>query len=341
MQELEKRFLLYMDILGTKVGVGDEHKNANLIKLVKSFTLSNSRFKIAYQETIDDPQIKYYVTNVKPEVSNFSDHISISFPATYNKLPYANVESSIRTFIPHLIMISNKMHKNSLKTGLLMRGAVTEGILLHEGASVIGNALNDAVYLEERIATYPRVVIPDKIIQLMRMSNLEPQCYSLRRDFDGVYFIDYMKYHVVNGSKETILKLLYIFRQVIEDNIKEDETCSGRDFSKLIKWRWLANKFDEAFDYFYHKNKDPHNNKNHILYKRDQVNVYLNFFFAFDYPKIAELLKFGSCTFLDLWPAPPRRSFMCAVNTTGLPPAVTSNLYPCSSNHFICILRNL
>lgn len=242
-----ERFILYMDILGTKQITGSIEQT-QLENVVDIFSSINSNFKIDYDEVEDDPTVKYQVNDIKPEISNFSDHIILSYPKGYQQKPYDSTQSE-GIFIRSLIGLAVQLQREALQNSLLMRGAFNHGQLLHTGNSVIGTGLLDAINLEEKVAFYPRVIVTDQMVEIMKKVGLDPNLNYITRDFDGMYFIDYFKNRYMVGFNEVLVKSLTIIQNVIEKNLRGFENKSG----ELAKWRWLAMKFDEALEFYYDK----------------------------------------------------------------------------------------
>ncbi len=189
-----------MDILGTKQKFSDEKSSNELIQLIDLFTSTARSLNVDCQEVYGDLMIKYQVNGIDAEISNFSDHILASYPYHYDAPPYKGTENNIPIFLSMLIMICLQFHACALNKGMLMRGAITEGNLLHVGNKVTGEALNDAVWLEEKIAIYPRVIIPNQLATFMGKVGISLQNNCIKRDFDGVYLIDYLQSNFLEKS---------------------------------------------------------------------------------------------------------------------------------------------
>lgn len=79
-----------------------------------------------------------------------------------------------------------------LGSGLLIRGGVTRGLLVHNNELLFGPAMNRAYHLESKQARVPRVIldenVPELAIELDRSWPL-----PLREDEDGFSYIDYFQ----------------------------------------------------------------------------------------------------------------------------------------------------
>lgn len=232
------RILLYMDILGTKEKT-DTEGSESIKNLIDKFTSKAQEGEIIYNKPYD------FLTTIdpKPTISNFSDHILISFPwmdshECHNPL-LGSPEDFKVTLLCLLIHESIKLQGLCLKEGFLMRGVITQGDLFHKGNSVLGKALHEAINLEEKTAVYPRVIISSKVTAGLT-NNIAGR--FLERDIDGVYFVNYLKSFPLLGIDSDFVTT----RDIIEKNLKK----FNDKLHQLAKWQWLAIKFNGALDYF-------------------------------------------------------------------------------------------
>ena len=103
------------------------------------------------------------------QVSTFSDNVAISAPVDQN--------------LPNLLQAVTVMQLGTQSRGLLIRGGVTIGQLVHDSECVFGPALNRAYDLERRVAKYPRIILDP---ELFRAGDMSEFC-SVE---DGVNFLD-------------------------------------------------------------------------------------------------------------------------------------------------------
>jgi hypothetical protein len=145
-----------------------------------------------------------------------------------------------------------------LKIGTFIRGAVTIGPVYHEGSIIFGPALIDAYKLETDFAIYPRIVIADKLVAELESwqhsSPIDPlniitMCKDLlRRDFDGLYHLDWfseegMKFEKYSIPAKERQQILEGFRSIISESLK-----SNSDLKILIKLRWVARYFNKIVE---------------------------------------------------------------------------------------------
>ena len=101
-----------------------------------------------------------------------------------------------------------------LYDGYFMRGGVTINDIYFEGSMVFGPAMNKAYGLESEFAVYPRIVIDPVVFEAHEKEPLlrndihdvaaEHEYFQtlVRKDSDGIYFIDYLRGMVSEFDEE-------------------------------------------------------------------------------------------------------------------------------------------
>jgi len=121
-------------------------------------------------------------------VTIFSDSIVISVKADEKSQIFWTLLE-----IKHLIM-------SLIWRGILVRGAIVRGKLIHEQEKVFGPALIEAYTLESKAALYPRVILDRDLVQAAAESRSSHHSAKdeigyveqlLESDSDGMYYIDY------------------------------------------------------------------------------------------------------------------------------------------------------
>lgn len=89
-----------------------------------------------------------------------------------------------------------------LEIGIPVRGGVTVGKLIHTERKCFGPAMVEAYLLESEEAKFPRVIIDPKVLRydLNNPGEANTVTYEaeylakiIRKDFDGKFFLDYLK----------------------------------------------------------------------------------------------------------------------------------------------------
>ncbi|MDR0228065.1 MAG: hypothetical protein LBI72_03260 [Flavobacteriaceae bacterium] len=234
----EDRLTLYIDLLGFKQILNEtEHKiegdyvdNEEKIK-----ALQEAYLKI--YASLDTATIKDKATNKK--VTIFSDSIVVSMkPKRPNHLDY--LLNSIRKMIIDLANI-----------GILCRGAITYGKLIHTDLYVFGPALVEAYLLESKSANYPRIILEYSI--LIKLTDLNDRINLrktyLKKDLDGLYYLDYFdlfseteEFDKVFNDDNLALEYLKNIKQLISDSLKKYNRYSHVDIR--VKYVWMKEKIN-------------------------------------------------------------------------------------------------
>lgn len=211
----EKRLVFYMDILGFSNCVKkSENDNNMLIKIVGALNL-------IFKEKIIARKNNEKCENFSYQISTFSDCIIISVPINEDcEIIYAIV--SIEYMLRDLIYY-----------GFLARGGISVGKMYHDGDIAFGPALVNAVFLEEQIAKYPRIIMDEStyktILQIIKQNN----GYSYEQDkkiFDSLldtftnnnnenfYYLDFIsQYEEYYGIEEQFKILLKNCKLIIKN----------------------------------------------------------------------------------------------------------------------------
>ncbi len=237
------RIIAYIDILGIKKHVQDESNESKkkLLQLLKIFHDANSSYEPnKVFEKIQRGPISVEFVKTQLEISNFSDHV------IFSALLSENCKHTQNNQINAVIEKIQEMSLRVLQIGFLIRGAITIGDMYHLGNSIIGKGLNEAVFLEENIAIYPRVIVSDDILKILNKNQTNgflTYNFILKKDFDGVTFIDFLHRHR-HGDEASDIDLRQI-KFAIESEI--NKSINRKDVKTLTKLRWFANYFNDTF----------------------------------------------------------------------------------------------
>jgi hypothetical protein len=125
---------------------------------------------------------------ISKRVTIFSDSIVISVKSDEKSQIFWTLLE-----IKHLVM-------SLIWRGILVRGAVVRGKLIHEQEKVFGPALIEAYILESKAALYPRIILDRELVHAAATSRASHHSASdeigyveqlLEADADGMYYIDY------------------------------------------------------------------------------------------------------------------------------------------------------
>ncbi|MCM0042714.1 MAG: hypothetical protein NBV61_08125 [Algoriphagus sp.] len=247
----EKRIIAFIDILGFRELIKDSEKNpATLEKIYEVINYFKNWEKpeswnlktIEIEEDAQKKGLANFDLSNKSSCTCFSDSIIVSI-----KICDGDINALLSTLIANISYIGSYI----IQKGILFRGAITIGNIIHQDNGIIlGQGFIDAYNLESKLATFPRIVVSDKLIKelnypLEAKRNRYPYHQYLTRDKDGCIGFNQLKYFEVVQSwtemKEEILKdALDKTRKVIID---------GLDYSFELpsvhsKYQWLKNEYN-------------------------------------------------------------------------------------------------
>lgn len=229
MTAYEDRYVAFIDILGFKDLIDRLEKNPETLghlAEVLAGTGEISRVKKSFRDNgIDENALR---------VSSFSDNIVISAP--YDAWGFS-----------FLIMFVSGMCNDLLNQGLLTRGGISKGKLIHTDGAVLGSGLIKAYELESKFANYPRILIDDCIRNSPELAGGHKFLSNiLLQDFDGLYHLHIFArsmLHFAAGIRDKSQELppdyLEKGRLEIVRSITENKNPSVK-----AKATWLANYYN-------------------------------------------------------------------------------------------------
>ena len=164
----------YIDLLGVTNKINSEEQQFAMNKLYNLYTFSTDATKAIQTEGIKDICFKI-----------FSDNIIIA--------KRLSTEASRRKQdIKSLLMCAGHFQELSASdsVGWLLRGGISIGQLFIDDVMVWGDALLKSYFLENTVANYPRIIIDRNVVREISNDNL--LCGYLRKDFDNLYFLNFL-----------------------------------------------------------------------------------------------------------------------------------------------------
>ena len=238
----EERYCLFLDILGFQSHVDESVSQKSGSKQMMTFprlmaALSGIYEEVNYRESI---QIAGKSQLSSRRVSQFSDSVVVSY--LKDELNGAGVASML--FDIHRIQL------RLVRSGILLRGAISSGLLYHDEKLIFGPALNEAVALE-KLASYPRVILDGQILDEAFMPRTHSQKRNLelttsissmaQMDLDGLYYIDYFNVHPDDFNEEW-----YDLYEYLEELRKLIKGLANKKAPSIkMKHSWLRTKFNE------------------------------------------------------------------------------------------------
>lgn len=208
----ENYYLAYLDILGTKDIVVQDKDDKYLNEL-----------NTIYERAI----------NTKATINNWHDlHINAKiFSDNILLFVQANGQNN-KEKLMSLITLTSMIQCEALRKGRLLRGGITFGKFFANTRFVHGQALIDAVNLEEKNAIYPRIIIDSNCLNCFEIiTTKDGNCDTcknneknvdvciqycnrkiIKQDIDNLYYVNYY-YSQFGGYKE--------FRKQLLKNLKK------------------------------------------------------------------------------------------------------------------------
>lgn len=170
-----RHIIAILDLLGTSEMIKD--KNSEIIMNAISHIFKSAETTWPYVESAPDVLRKI-------KCVTFSDNIALALELP-DSMSAGDVGSVTKDFITYISVFQSA----ALKSGFLFRGGISIGQLYMDSSAnfIWGKALVDAHILEEKTAVYPRVVLSHQLEQFEL-----PNTTRIVKDFDGVYFVDYL-----------------------------------------------------------------------------------------------------------------------------------------------------
>ncbi|MDF2939687.1 MAG: hypothetical protein K0R66_329 [Gammaproteobacteria bacterium] len=239
--EYQDHVIAFIDLLGFSEALSNEaeHDFQKILELVTKLSHSKSD----YQAITEHREDKGKLIRIFPAISSFSDNIVISYPIEAVK---KDTNLDITLILMQIQSIVCDIAVSALKAGFLIRGGITIGKLYHKGGTILGKALIDAYNLE-RGANYPRIIIAKELLR-----HFERYSYTsvIKKDFDGISYLDYFNLAILNIHGTGIVDFEYLNNliattlETIRVNVERFEH-EGK-LKELAKWTWFSKYFDNT-----------------------------------------------------------------------------------------------
>lgn len=258
----EIRICAFFDALGTSnIMKSDEVKRRNaLIELIRKLEKNTA----SYSPGVENLGLGV-VFRPSAQITTFSDNVAISFPlkrmsiegSISNKPHTFYIESS--QFFEHLLIQCINAVWDGLKLGILFRGGITLGRLVHDDKIIAGEALVKAAELE-KATKYPRFEIDTEIVDAVDSEGNKVVSDDIKESLeciDGRWFVKVLDLHIgywrdhnyyrsLEGKvPEEIPPVLIRIKKTLDHEYEKVIAC-GR-LSEIEKWKWFMNEFASSF----------------------------------------------------------------------------------------------
>lgn len=253
MEELkyEHRIVAFIDILGFKELIKESEKDSSKLKLIhETLTFLKGREDITgwdlklieIEEDAQKKGVENFSMTGKIACTCFSDSIVVSVKIDNN------INEMMSSLITHLSFIGAKL----MTEGVLFRGAISYGKLIHqENGLLMGPAMIEAYLLESNVAKNPLVVLSAKLLKLLNYPLLSrkeryPYHQYLSRFDDGCTGFHQMRYfQVIESWTEMKPALLKSELRKIKDTILNGLDSSFENPGVHSKFLWLKSQYED------------------------------------------------------------------------------------------------
>ncbi len=233
------KYVAFLDLLGFKNMVYQSAEDQNILnKIYMALSYIGKMQHDNYNGIMP-------MVDLGKQVTAFSDSIVISYDAS---MPGGGFHVLI-----DLVYICNDL----LGIGIPIRGGVTVGSLIHDEHKCFGPAMIEAYFMESKIASFPRVIIDQKVLEYDLSKPGEANTIEYEAEYlqgiikkdprDGLFFLDYMKQcnefdspevydDYILRTKEFVIRNLYIYTN---------------DLKLCPKYEWLKWYFNETITTVY------------------------------------------------------------------------------------------
>ncbi len=242
-----KRVIAFIDILGFKKMIQettDSHGQDNPEKIDEVYNC----YKIIENVLDVGDTVELGIDKIErgdKRISIFSDTIVISF----------NLKTEGEIF--YTLLNLQLLIINFIDKGILCRGAVGFGKLIHDENIIFGPALVSTHLLESKAALYPRIILDRKIIELAtrhqdEINAQEDQEYImnelLSKDTDGMFYVDYFAKTMAEFDEPIIGFPKYVKKlaDVIRSGMRGSSHFSKADLR--IKFSWMKEKYNSMIN---------------------------------------------------------------------------------------------
>lgn len=242
----ENRVTAFIDILGFKDLLSEtvgKNNNDNPEKIEEIFSAYKSIRDVWNLDTSKEKFIK--VPQNSKLITSFSDCLVISF------------DVKERSEVFYTLLELKWMIMRLIYQGILCRGAITYGKLIHTEKVLFGPALAEAYLLESKAALYPRVILHKDIIDLagefpLQTNSSDDEIQSvmslLEKDSDGMYYIDYFDkaQPELNDPEYDFPEYIYKIGQKIRKGLMGSSSTYKADLK--VKYRWMKERYNRLID---------------------------------------------------------------------------------------------
>lgn len=250
----KNRFVALIDILGVSQYTRDEASSNKYVRALYGLvsTILRSEGFCEFQHIRGDHRIEFEITRPADKNAKLTA-VSDALVVSVREISDANKVHGRSRLLQIMSILETISHLQSslAAIGLLTRGGLTCGPLVHTKDVVVGLGLVKAHDIETKRAVFPRTVIDRDIIDTLLKDDIPRGIMGFRSriahaisiDTDGEYYVNYFGFQPISGG------VLYQ-RENLERIMREKEAAiaEAQDQRVLEKLRWFYQYVQESLD---------------------------------------------------------------------------------------------
>lgn len=226
----ERRIVCFIDILGfsniVKGTVTSGIRGASGLRNICGALNMLDDFRLTLSEAMKAKDVR---------TTQFSDSVVISFPWNEEDNSIVSAIFWIKNYQVFLIM----------QHGVLLRGGITVGDIIHNEKMIVGPAMIDAYTLESKKALNPRIIIDSNVVFMFekvygrcRKNNKKIDTTLINIDDDDLFYVDYFNF----SEKDRTGCFFYYNDYLHQLKMLVAENKDNGDARIREKYSWMNNK---------------------------------------------------------------------------------------------------
>ncbi len=253
MVSYEKKFVLFIDILGFKELIKDNSadfifdvlsifkksiEECNFVDISLSRSSNQGFCDINIDNNGDIEHGKIIGDDV--QITSFSDNIVITI----------NNNVDVLSVLQYIATVQEAFLKENISKEITIRGGLTIGEIYHQENIVFGPALNDAYELESKKARYSRIMLSKEFTSI---NTTFSQYFIKDKEEDECSYFDFIKFHLENFGidEEFQISLVSAIAELDKQSKKVQKLHETKENEEIIeKTKWLKEYLTQGLDAF-------------------------------------------------------------------------------------------
>lgn len=249
----KNRFVAFIDLLGVSQYTQNEESSNRYVQalyaIVSTILKKEGFFMFRHIRADHEVEVELFrPADERVKLTAVSDALVVSVPEfSAGELG----ERSRLLQIMFMLEVISDLQSSLAAVGLLSRGGVAYGPLLHTRDVVVGAGLVRAYQIENKRAVFPRTVVDKDIIEILLTDELPREVMGVRsriahaisKDADGEYYVNYFGFRPISGG--VVHQRENLARMADE---KEAAMATTRDHRVVQKLEWFYRYVKDALE---------------------------------------------------------------------------------------------